>query len=60
MRRGITLVPEGRLVFPQMTVMENLQLGAHIKQRGEIAALVDYAFGCFRVCSSGAASSPAR
>ena len=26
-RRGITLVPEGRLVFPQMTVMENLQLG---------------------------------
>ena len=36
-RRGITLVPEGRLVFPQMTVMENLQLGAHIKQRGEVA-----------------------
>src|SRR5689334_25354755 len=33
-RRGITLVPEGRLVFPQMTVMENLQLGAHIKQHG--------------------------
>ena len=31
-RRGITLVPEGRLVFPQMTVLENLQLGAHIKR----------------------------
>jgi branched-chain amino acid transport system ATP-binding protein len=46
-RRGITLVPEGRLVFPQMTVMENLQLGAHIKQRGEIAALVDKAFALF-------------
>ena len=46
-RRGITLVPEGRLVFPQMTVMENLQLGAHIKQRGEIAALVDRAFTLF-------------
>jgi branched-chain amino acid transport system ATP-binding protein len=46
-RRGITLVPEGRLVFPQMTVMENLQLGAHIKQRGEIGALVDKAFALF-------------
>jgi branched-chain amino acid transport system ATP-binding protein len=46
-RRGITLVPEGRLVFPQMTVMENLQLGAHVKQRGEIAALVEQAFALF-------------
>jgi branched-chain amino acid transport system ATP-binding protein len=27
--KGITLVPEGRLVFPQMTVMENIQVGAH-------------------------------
>ena len=44
-KRGITLVPEGRLVFPQMTVMENLQLGAHIKPRGAIGALVDKAFG---------------
>jgi branched-chain amino acid transport system ATP-binding protein len=46
-KRGITLVPEGRLVFPQMTVMENLQLGAHIKPRGAIGALVDKAFGLF-------------
>jgi branched-chain amino acid transport system ATP-binding protein len=46
-RRGITLVPEGRLVFPQMTVMENLQLGAHIKQRGEVGALVEKAFALF-------------
>jgi len=46
-RRGITLVPEGRLVFPQMTVMENLQLGAHIKQRNEVAALVEQAFALF-------------
>jgi len=29
--RGITLVPEGRLVLPADEVMENLQLGAHIK-----------------------------
>jgi branched-chain amino acid transport system ATP-binding protein len=46
-RSGITLVPEGRLVFPQMTVMENLQLGAHVKPRGAIAALVDKAFALF-------------
>ena len=46
-KRGITLVPEGRLVFPQMTVMENLQLGAHVKPRGAIAALVERAFGLF-------------
>jgi branched-chain amino acid transport system ATP-binding protein len=46
-RRGITLVPEGRLVFPQMTVLENLQLGAHIKQRSQIGALVDKAFTLF-------------
>ena len=27
--RGVTLVPEGRLVFPQMSVVENLQMGGH-------------------------------
>jgi branched-chain amino acid transport system ATP-binding protein len=37
-RRGITLVPEGRLVFPQMTVTENLQMGAHTRSdAGEVA-----------------------
>ena len=27
-RRGIALVPEGRRIFPRMTVIENLQMGA--------------------------------
>ncbi|MCB1942890.1 MAG: ABC transporter ATP-binding protein, partial [Candidatus Accumulibacter sp.] len=27
-RRGISLVPEGRRIFPRMTVIENLQMGA--------------------------------
>ena len=27
-RRGISLVPEGRRIFPRMTVLENLQMGA--------------------------------
>jgi branched-chain amino acid transport system ATP-binding protein len=29
--RGICLVPEGRRLFPQMTVLENLEVGASIK-----------------------------
>jgi branched-chain amino acid transport system ATP-binding protein len=31
--RGITLAPEGRHVFPRMTVRENLELGAHLRRR---------------------------
>jgi branched-chain amino acid transport system ATP-binding protein len=46
-RKGITLVPEGRLVFPQMTVLENLRLGAHVKPRSQVAALIDHAFTLF-------------
>src|SRR5476651_474112 len=46
-KSGITLVPEGRLVFPQMTVLENLQLGAHIKERSQVPALVERAFALF-------------
>ncbi len=29
-RRGLSLVPEGRRIFPRMTVLENLQLGAEL------------------------------
>jgi len=30
MRRGISHVPEGRRIFPRMTVLENLQIGATV------------------------------
>jgi len=30
--RGLAYVPQGRLVFPQMTVHENLELGAYIER----------------------------
>ena len=30
--RGITLVPEGRRVFPNLTVLENLKLGAYLRK----------------------------
>ncbi|WP_456828449.1 MULTISPECIES: ABC transporter ATP-binding protein [unclassified Bradyrhizobium] len=40
--RGIALVPENRLVFPQMTVVENLAAGAFLRRdRAEIAADLD-------------------
>ena len=45
---GITLVPEGRLVFPQMTVFENLLLGAHPKRsRPNLKANLEQVFSIF-------------
>jgi branched-chain amino acid transport system ATP-binding protein len=32
-RKGVVLVPEGRLVFPQMTIEENLLMGAYKEPR---------------------------
>jgi len=33
-RRGISLVPEGRKIFPSLTVEENLEVGAYSGRRG--------------------------
>jgi branched-chain amino acid transport system ATP-binding protein len=30
LRRGLAYVPQGRIVFPQMTALENLEMGAYI------------------------------
>ena len=30
--KGITLVPEGRRIFPDLTVLENLKIGAYLRQ----------------------------
>jgi len=32
LRRGLAYVPQGRLVFPQMSVLENLEMGAYIER----------------------------
>jgi len=32
---GITQVPEGRMIFPNLTVVENLQMGAYRRRMGE-------------------------
>ena len=34
-RRGISLVPQGRIVFPSLTVKENLQIGARETKSGD-------------------------
>src|SRR5437764_3345321 len=33
-RRGVTLVPEGRGIFPGLNVKENLEIGAHASDEG--------------------------
>ena len=38
-RRGVALVPQGRRVFPSLTVEENLTLGARAPQSGGRRAL---------------------
>lgn len=45
---GITLVPEGRLIFPQMTVMDNLRMGAlNRRARANTERNLDRVFGLF-------------
>jgi branched-chain amino acid transport system ATP-binding protein len=47
---GVTLVPEGRRLFPKLTVEENLMLGAYRKAAREtIAETLRYCFDAFPV-----------
>jgi branched-chain amino acid transport system ATP-binding protein len=48
--RGISMVPEGRRVFPYMTVRENLELGAYIqKQKARVEKTMEWVFGLFPI-----------
>lgn len=44
-QRGITMCPEGRQVFAEMSVLENLEMGAHTrrdnKQRSDLEEMMD-------------------
>jgi branched-chain amino acid transport system ATP-binding protein len=45
---GVVQVPEGRRIFPQLTVMENLDMGAYLrKDRKGIGDDIDYIFNLF-------------
>ncbi|WP_374664216.1 ABC transporter ATP-binding protein [Ramlibacter sp.] len=47
-KEGLAMVPEGRGVFTRMTITENLQMGAHIRNdKADIAADIDKVFGIF-------------
>ena len=47
-QRGIAQSPEGRRIFPRMTVTENLELGAFLRNdKAEIAADMDRVFDLF-------------
>ena len=47
---GISQVPEGRRVFPGMSVLENLELGAFLrKDRNEIKKDIEYMYGLFPI-----------
>jgi branched-chain amino acid transport system ATP-binding protein len=49
-RLGISLVPEGRRIFPDLTVAENLAMGAYVQQdRKAIPSRMEEAFGLFPV-----------
>ncbi|MBI3362969.1 MAG: ABC transporter ATP-binding protein [Chloroflexi bacterium] len=46
--RGVSQSPEGRLIFPRMTVMENLEMGAFSRNdKGSIQADLDRVFTTF-------------
>ncbi len=46
-KQGLVMVPEGRGVFSRMTILENLQMGAFVRNDKEIDADIDKVFGIF-------------
>jgi len=46
-RRGIIHIPEGRRVFPHLTVYENLRLGAFSRRERDLSADYDRVYGLF-------------
>jgi branched-chain amino acid transport system ATP-binding protein len=50
LRRGLAYVPQGRIVFPQMTVLENLEMGAYIEREArKIRASLDRVYALFPI-----------
>ena len=44
--KGITLVPEGRKIFPDLTVLENLRIGAYLR-KDDISADIEWVYSLF-------------
>jgi len=47
MQRGIAISPEGRRVFPDLTVSENLQMGGFFLKKTEIEQGLEHVYGLF-------------
>ena len=45
-KKGITLVPEGRRIFPDLTVYENLMVGAYIR-KGDVSEDIEWVYSLF-------------
>ena len=46
-KQGLVMVPEGRGVFARMTITENLQMGAYVRDDAEIEADIERVFAIF-------------
>jgi branched-chain amino acid transport system ATP-binding protein len=46
-KQGLVMVPEGRGTFTRMTIVENLQMGAFVRNDGEVQADVEKVFSIF-------------
>jgi branched-chain amino acid transport system ATP-binding protein len=46
-RQGLVMVPEGRGTFQRMTITENLQMGAFVREDDRIDADIEKVFGIF-------------
>ncbi len=46
-KRGLVMVPEGRGIFPQLTVQENLAMGGYARPANELAAGVEAQYATF-------------
>jgi branched-chain amino acid transport system ATP-binding protein len=46
-KQGLVMVPEGRGTFTRMTITENLQMGAFVRNDKDIDADIDKVFGIF-------------
>ncbi|MBN3853605.1 MULTISPECIES: ABC transporter ATP-binding protein [unclassified Paraburkholderia] len=47
MRKGMAISPEGRRVFPSLTVLENLQMGGFFSSQQDIDAGIEHVFKLF-------------
>ena len=54
--KGLALVPEGRRVFLQMSVQENLEMGAYTKPGSGVAADLDHIYELFPRLEGAAAA----